>query len=149
MRGLPGLAALGVALAAAGCGGGGSKAAGAGRSPAAQVRAYLADFARGDGKAACALLTPEARNGVPSLSNDIRSPDCAGAIRELSRASEPLRAPKVTASAGGDRATAKITSRHPAYQSQVLLRKEGGAWRIAFPPAILQRYKTPPGIPNG
>jgi hypothetical protein len=148
---MPGLVALSVALAATGCGGGGggSEAAGAGRGPAAQGRAYLAAFSRGDGKAACALLTPEARNGVPSLSDDIHSPDCAGAISELSRASERLRSPKITASAGGDRATAKITSRRPGYQSQVLLRKEGDVWRIAFPPAIVQRYKSPPGIPNG
>ena len=147
MRGLPALVALGLVLTAAGCGGGGASRAA--RTPEAQVRAYLAAFARGDGKAACALLTPEAQNGVPSLSDDLRSPDCPGAIAELSRTSERIRAPKVAVFVGGDRATAKITSRRPRYQSQVLLHKENGVWRIAFPPAILQRYKTPPGIPNG
>lgn len=142
-----------AALAAAGCGGGGGgtsqTAASASAGPKDQLRAYLAAFARGDGKAACALLTPEARNGVPSLSNDLKSPDCEGAIAELSRASEHLRAPKISVAVEGDRATAKITNRHPPYQSQALLRREDDGWRIAFPPALLQRYQTPPGIRSG
>jgi hypothetical protein len=150
MRRLPVLASgAALLLGVTGCGGGdGSEDAASNRGPEAQVRSYLAAFARGDGKAACALLTPEARNGVPSLSDDLRSPDCAGAIAELSRASERLHAPKVTVSAGGDRAVAKVTSRRPRYQSDVLLRREDGVWRIAFPPAIIQRFKTPPGIPS-
>ena len=152
MRGLPQVAiAPALLLLISGCGGGGdsdartSSAAG----PAAQVRSYLAAFARGDGKAACALLTPEARNGVPSLSDDLTSPDCEGAIAELSRTSERLRAPRVSVSVDGDRATARITNRRPPYQSQVLLRKEDDGWRIAFPPAILQHFKSPPGIKSG
>lgn len=150
MRGLPRLAAFGLAVAIAGCGGGGRpEAARSPGGPADQVRAYLAAFAQGDGEAACALLTPDARDGVPSLSDDIRSPDCPGAIRELSRASARLHAPKVAVSVNGDRAVANVTSRRPRYQSQVLLRRQGGEWRIAFPPAILERYKTPPGIPYG
>jgi hypothetical protein len=148
MRRLPQVAIGAVlVLVAAGCGGGdNSHANGSPAGPKDQVLAYLAAFSRGDGKAACALLTPVARDGVPSLSDDLRSPDCEGAIAELSRSSEHLRAPHVSVTVDGDRATARITNKRPAYQSQVLLRKGGDGWRIAFPPAILQRYKTPPGI---
>ena len=150
MRGLPHLAvALALVLVVAGCGGGGSDGTGSGPTPKDQIHAYLAAFARGDGKAACALLTPEAKNGVPSLSDDLKSPDCEGAIGELSRASERLRAPRISVSTEGDIATGKITNRRPPYQSDVLLRREDDGWRIAFPPALLQRFKSPPGIPNG
>jgi hypothetical protein len=148
MRRLPQVAiGLAFLLLVAGCGDGdSSQATGSTRGPKDQLRAYLAAFARGDGKAACALLTPEARSGVPSLSDDLESPDCEGAIGELSRASERLRAPRISVTVDGDRATAQITNRRPPYQSQVLLRKGSHGWRIAFPPAILQRYKSPPGI---
>jgi hypothetical protein len=83
---------------------------------------------------------------MPSLSDDLESPDCEGAIGELSRASERLRAPHVSVTVDGDRAIARITSKRPSYQSQVLLRKGEDGWRIAFPPAILQKFKSPPGI---
>jgi len=151
MLGLPKVAlALALVLAVAGCGGGGgSDATGSAPTPKDQIRAYLAAFARGDGKAACALLTPEAKNGVPSLSDDLKSPDCEGAIGELARTSERLRAPRISVSIEGDMATAKITNSRPPYQSDVLLRREDDGWRIAFPPALLQRFKSPPGIPNG
>lgn len=151
MRGLPGVAVpFALVLAVAGCGGGGSShSTSAAAGPKDQVRAYLAAFSRGDGKAACALLTPEAKSGVPSLSNDLKSPDCEGAIAELASRSERLRAPRISVSVEGDRATAKITNRHPPYQSQVLLRKENDGWRIAFPPALLEQFKSPPGIRQG
>jgi hypothetical protein len=151
VRGLPQIATVVLAWAAvAGCGGGGdgrgSKTGGA--SAKQQVTEYLAAFNRGDGPAACALLTPRARAGVPHLSNRIEAPDCEGAIRELARTSEHLRAPTITVREQGKRAVAKIKSRRPPFQSDVLLDKEGDGWRIAYPPAILERYKTPPGIPS-
>jgi hypothetical protein len=141
------LSAVLLLAAAAGCGGGGSSG-GAESGPEKQVRAYLAAFARGDGRAACGLLTPQARAGVPHLSEDIRSPDCERAIRELARTSERLPSPSVSVDVNGDRATAKIANTKPPYQSQALLEKADGRWRIAFPPAVLQRYKSPPGIPS-
>jgi hypothetical protein len=149
MRGLPRLIAplLVLAAVAAGCGGGESDGA-AGSTPGSQVRAYLAAFERGDGRAACALLTPEARAGVPHLSDDIEAPDCEHAIRELARTTERLRSPRISVDVQGERATARIASTRPPYQSQALLREQNGSWRIAFPPAVLQRYKTPPGIPS-
>jgi hypothetical protein len=147
VRRLPQVAALLFAVAAAGCGGADREHADD-AAPRDKLHAYLDAFARGDGAAACALLTPEARRGVPGLSDEIESPDCEGAIRELARASVRLRAPRITVSVEGDSATGRIESKRPAYESQVLLRKEGGTWKIAFPPAILEKFKSPPGIPS-
>jgi hypothetical protein len=115
-------------------------------SPRKQVLLYLAAFNRGDGKAACSMLTPQAQAGVPHLSNKLTAPDCAGAIKELSHLSEPLRAPTVTVREQGDQAVAKVRNKRPPYQSDVLLDKQGGGWLIAYPPAVLERYKSPPGI---
>jgi hypothetical protein len=133
----------------AGCGGGGerSKPAGA-SSPKEQITKYLVAFNRGDGPAACAVLTPPARAGVPHLSDQIQSPDCEGAIRELSRKSEHLPAPRISVRLQGDRAIGSIKNARPPYQSDVLLTRQDGEWRIAYPPALLERYKTPPGIPS-
>lgn len=151
MPGLPRVAVfLLAALGATGCGGGdggGSKQVG-GSSPQEQITKYLIAFNRGDGPSACAALTPQARAGVPLLSNEIKSPDCEGAIRELSRTSEHLRAPRVSVRVQGDRAVGTISNKQPPFQSDVLLTKQDGEWRIAYPPALLERYRTPPGIPS-
>jgi hypothetical protein len=151
VRGLPRVATVLLASAVVlGCGGGdggGPRQAG-GPSAKQQLTEYLAAFNRGDGRAACALLTPRAQAGVPHLSNRISAPDCEGAIRELARTSEHLRAPRITVREHGKRAIAKIASKHPPFQSDVLLYKEGDGWRIAYPPALLERYRTPPGIPS-
>jgi hypothetical protein len=149
--GLPRVAVLLLAsFGAAGCGGadgGASKLVG-GSSPKAQISNYLVAFNRGDGPSACAALTPTARAGVPHLSNRIKAPDCEGAILELSQTSEHLRTPRVSVRVQGDRAIATIKSTRPPYQSDVLLTRQDGEWRIAYPPALLERYKTPPGIPS-
>ena len=142
---------LAVAMVAGGCGDNGSSG-GSSRtdevSAKQQVANYFAAFNRGDGAAACGLLTPQAEAGVPSLSDRVESPDCEGAIRELSRVSEHLRSPQVAVKVTGERAIAKIRNRRPPYQSDVLLQKGDDGWRIAFPPAVLERYTTPPGIPS-
>jgi hypothetical protein len=148
--GLPRAAVLLLAaLGAAGCGGGGGGAKQAGdASPKAAIVKYLLAFNRGDGSSACSALTPQARAGVPHLSDKLTAPDCEGAIRELSRVSEHLRAPRVSVRLQGDRAIAKIKNTEPPYQSDVLLTRQDGGWRIAYPPAVLERYKSPPGIPS-
>jgi hypothetical protein len=132
-----------AAIAVAGCG---SSSKAGSSSPRQQVVQYLAAFKRGDGKAACALLTPQARANVPSLSEKLAATDCEGAIKELSQLSEPLRAPTITIRRQGDQAVARIRNRRPPYQSDVLLDNTGGGWQIAYPPALLERYKSPPGI---
>jgi hypothetical protein len=141
-----------VALATGGCGGGDADTTNSGRADAAvaeqRVRDYFAAFGRGDGPAACALLTPQARAGVRSLSDRITAPDCAGAVRELARVSARLRSPRITVEVNGGQAVAKVRNRRPPYESEVLLREQDGAWLIAFPPALLERFRTPPGIPS-
>jgi hypothetical protein len=142
---------LATTLAIAGCGGGGSGGRSRsleGVSAKRQLTSYLKAFNRGDGVSACALLTPQAQAGVPHLSNSVKAPDCEGAIKELARISERLRSPQISVRVTGKRAIAKITNKHPPYQSDVALSKLDGGWRIAFPPAVLERYKTPPGIPS-
>jgi hypothetical protein len=153
VRGLPQVAALLLAAGAVagGCGGGGD---GSAREPddvavKNQVTAYLAAFNRGDGRTACALLTAEARTGVPSLADEIQAPDCEGAIRELARISAHVRSPRISVEVGGDRATAHVVGKRPPYRSDILLHRDGERWLIAFPPALLERYRTPPGIPSG
>ena len=154
MPGLPrvtAVAAVAIALGAGGCGRGddsGGSAAGDGASAKQQLSAYFTAFNRGDGAAACALLTAEAQAGVRSLSDRISAPDCEGAIAELSRIGEHIRAPRIAVDVNGERAVAKVTSRRPAYRSDALLVKQEGAWRIAYPPALLERYTSPPGIPD-
>ena len=153
MRGLPqvAIALLAAGAAVSGCGGGGDTG-GSGSpeaaSPQAQLTAYLAAFNRGDGQAACALLTDQAKAGVPHLSDRIKAPDCEGAIRELSRRGEHIRSPKISVSVDGRRAVARIRDRRPPYQSDVPLQEQHGEWRIAYPPALLERFKAPPGIPS-
>ena len=151
MPGLPRVAVLILAFCAAGCGGGGDGGGskqGGDSSPKAQITKYLFAFNRGDGPSACAALTPQARAGVSHLSDRIKAPGCEGAIQELSRTSEHLRAPRVSVRILGDRAIAKIRNTQPPYQSDVLLTRQDGKWWIAYPPALLERYKTPPGIPS-
>jgi hypothetical protein len=154
VRGLSRVAALALAagVAAGGCGGDDrapeSSTKDSAKESAQQVADYLAAFGRGDGASACALLTPQAAAGVRSLSDEIDAPDCEGAIAELARIAERIRAPRISVSVNGERAVAKVTSKRPPYRTEVLLTKQDGEWRLAVPPAILQRYSTPPGIPD-
>jgi hypothetical protein len=152
MRGLPQVAILLVAGAVAGgCGSshGSSDSSRPGEASArAQVAAYLSAFNRGDGRSACSLLSAQAKAGVPHLSGLIHAPDCAGAIRELSRISEHIRSPRISVRVQGTLATAKVRSKRPPYQSDVPLSEEDGAWQIDYPPALVERFKTPPGIPS-
>jgi hypothetical protein len=152
MRGLPQVAILLVVGAVTGGCGGRHDSHDSSRpdeaAARAQVAAYLSAFNRGDGRSVCSLLTSQAKAGVPHLSDRIHAPDCAGAIRELSRVSEHVRSPHISVRVHGTRATAKVRSKRPPYQSDVLLRAEDGGWQIAFPPALVERFKTPPGIPS-
>ena len=91
------------------------------------------------------MLTPQAAAGVPHLSDKLTSPDCEGAIKELSHLSEPLPAPTVTVREQGNQAVAVIRNRRPAYESQTLLDRRGNGWLIAFPPALLERYRKTGG----
>jgi hypothetical protein len=110
---------------------------------------YLTAFYRGDGEAACALLTPNGNAGLRTESLRTGSPSCPDTIKELSSTSRRLRSPRVGVQVKGNRATATIRSRRPAYDSGALLEKSDGKWLIAYPPGLLQKYVGKGGVKPG
>jgi hypothetical protein len=114
-----------------------------------QLAAYLAAFYRGDGEAACALLTSQGQAGLRTESLRATSPGCADTVRELSRTSRRLRSPRIGVQVKGDRATATVRATHPSYQSGALLEKQDGKWLIAYPPGLLQKYVGKGGVKPG
>jgi hypothetical protein len=134
----------------AGCGGdedASSRSAAGTTDPQVLVTRYFTALARGDGTAVCGLLTVAAQREMTQLPEGERARSCEGAVAQLGRESLPVRHPRLQDfRASGPTATARITSKDPPYDSGVLLREEGGGWRIAYPPAVLSRFRTPPGI---
>jgi hypothetical protein len=123
-----------------------SSSAGA-ADPQALVTRYFAALAGGDGTTACGLLTAAAGQEMTQLPEGERAGSCEEAAAQLARESLPVRRPRLQdLRVSGPTATAQITSKDPPYDSGVLLRREGGRWKIAYPPAVLSRFKTPPGI---
>ena len=111
------------------------------------VRQYFAAFARGDADAACALMTKVAQRGTQQLPPGERADSCEGATKELRRDAIVVSRPQVRdLRISGDTATARVTSKDPPYDSAVLLRRDDGGWRIAFPVAVVSKLEGPPGI---
>jgi len=148
------LRAIGVALVAsaalASCGDGQDEtSATAATSDDAEVvvRRYFAAFARGDARAACALMTKVAQRGMQQLPPGERADSCEAATRELRRDALVASRPQIRdLRISGDTATARVTSKDPPYDSGVVLRRDDGGWRIAFPLAVVSRLEGPPGI---
>ena len=151
-------AALLAAMALAGCGGddpgsGDSStepdSGSAQREVRGAVRAYVSALANGDPDAACAVLTDRAKAAIGDfLPSTDRSRRCEEAARRLARRSVPLRRVTVEdVSLMGGIATARITSRRPAYESSVQLSNEEGGWKLNYPPGVVERSKAPPGVP--
>lgn len=151
------LRALGLALvvsaALASCGdeqrGGQDSATGSvagGSDPEAVVDRYFAALARGDAPVVCGLLTPAGRQALRQLPEGERPASCEAAAKRLAREALPIRQLRLRDfQASGRTATARITSNRPSYDSGVLLEMDEG-WRIAYPPAVLSKFDTPPGI---
>ena len=111
------------------------------------VRRYFAAFARGDADAACALMTEVAQRGMQQLPAGERADSCEQATRELRRDALVVPRPQVRdLRISGSTATARVTSKDPPYDSGVVLRRDDGGWRIAFPLAVVSRFEGPPGI---
>jgi hypothetical protein len=147
-----------VAVALAGCGGDddGSgdtttdpRPGSAQRDVRAAVDEYVAALAGGDPAAMCAVLTDRAKAAVKEfLPSTDTSAGCEDVARRLARRSVPLRRVKVDRiSVSGQVATARINSRRPAYESEVQLTNEDGGWKISYPPGVLEKFSTPPGVP--
>jgi len=135
-----------------GCGGGddgetpGSGAATA--DPQTLVTRYFEALGDGDGAIACSLLTEPAQEELIQLPEGERAGSCEQAVAQLAQATTlRVRSPRLRdLRVSGQTATATITSRRPQYSSGVLLRREGGGWKIGYPPAVLSRFTSPPGI---
>ncbi len=147
-----------AALVLAGCGGddpGAGATATEPRPGAAQrdVRAavdeYVDALAGDDPAAMCEVLTDRAKAAVKGfLPSTDSSAGCPEVARKLARQSVPLRRVKVDRiSVSGRVATARINSRRPAYESAVQLINEDGGWKISYPPGVVEKFRTPPGVP--
>ena len=113
------------------------------------VESYLAALADGSGGSVCRSLTEQGREALTSfLPSDQESLPCDQAAKRVARISAPLRRPRVESiSVSGSRATARVRSSKPVYDSGVLLARVNGAWLIAFPPGLLEKLSGPPGVP--
>ena len=148
------LRAVGVALVAAAalvsCGEDQDEPAGTGASggdPELVVRRYFTAFTRGDARAACGLMTEVAQRGMQQLPEGERAHSCEAATRLLTRNTLAVSRPEVRdLQISGRTATARVTSKDPPYDSGVMLSRDGGGWKIAFPLAVVSRFKGPPGI---
>ena len=110
------------------------------------VERYFAALARGDARVVCGLLTSAGKQALMQLPEGERPESCEAAVRELARDTLPIRQLQLQDfQASGRTATARITSKRPRYESDVLLEMDEG-WRIAYPPAALSTFDTPPGI---
>jgi hypothetical protein len=115
--------------------------------PQALVTRYFAALAEGDGATACGLLTDAAQQEMKQLPEGERAGSCEQSVAQLARDSLRIRRPRLRdLRVSGQTATGRITSKDPPYESGVLLRREDGGWKIAYPPAVLSRFRTPPGI---
>jgi hypothetical protein len=118
-----------VAVALAGCGGGGSDDA------KSAIKDYLNAFVSGDGAKACSLMTDQTRQQfVTQVKPITKTTDCAKAITALRTAAGPtvMNALKKTeikdVKVNGNTATATLKSGSSA--STTRLQKEGGQWKV-------------------
>jgi hypothetical protein len=111
------------------------------------VLQYFAAFARGDARAACALMTKVAQRGVQQLPEGERAHSCEQATAQLKRDTIAVARPRVQdVRISGRTATARVTSKTPPFDSGVILRRDRRGWKIAFPLAVVSRFDSPPGI---
>jgi hypothetical protein len=133
-----------------GCGGDDGETPGSGAAtadPQTLVTRYFEALGEGDGALACGLLTEAAQEEMIQLPEGERAGSCEEAVAQLAKTTLRVRSPRLRdLRPSGQTATATITSRRPQYSSGVLLRREGGGWKIAYPPAVLSRFTSPPGI---
>ena len=102
------------------------------------VETYIGAFARGDGKAACDLLTDGARQAVAGVSSRVGAEDCVQAFkrtRELGgaqvvRTARRIKVRKVRI----DGATATVELRAGPQDSVAQLEHVGDSWKISSLP---------------
>ena len=121
---LPALLACAVALALAGCGGGGKTSA-----DVAQIRSVVTQFATADDAHACALLSPDALVHLYGFRKPVDAARASCVRRSAEFRGEPV---KITQVAVIDATTAHAIALNPAgdVTYTVTLRRFGPAWRI-------------------
>ena len=113
---------------------------------AGQVKGYYAALQAGDGRAACRLLTRQAAKSFEAVVTGRVSPDCETNIEMLSRLSGLRGSPEVTGvQTMGNQATAHVAFEDPPLESDVLLTRVRGAWRLAQLPAFVERTTSAGG----
>lgn len=134
-------------LAGGGCGNeSGSDGTASSAAIAGQVKLYYTALERGDGKVACSLLTRKAAKGFEAVVTGRVSADCETNIETLSRVSGLRGTPQVTGvQSTGNQATAHVVFEDPPLESDVLLVRERGAWRLAQLPAFVERGASATG----
>jgi hypothetical protein len=123
--------ALGVGLAATGCG---ASSLGGGSTPTATVKAYLAAIGNGDGGTACKMMTSSLQTRALSSahSQGIKAGDCPALFSQFKvhlssrQRSEFLNAKIASVSQTSDTATVTVVGG----SSQPTLVKNGGRWFI-------------------
>ena len=113
------------------------------------VKEYVDALAGADPAGACEVLTDRAKAAIKEfLPSTDTSATCEEVAKRLARQSVPLRRVKVDRiSVSGRVATARISSRRPSYESSVQLSNEDGGWKVSYPPGVVEKFKTPPGVP--
>ena len=128
-----------VCLIPAGCGGEDAEPRPGSTTVTGQVLRYYAALARGNGEAACDVLTEQAAGGFEAVLSGPVSPECEANIEALSRVSVLEGRPRVTrVKRVGEQATAHVTFENPRLESDVVLAREDDVWKLSQLPAVLE-----------
>jgi hypothetical protein len=104
-----------------------------------QVKQYFTALESNDGKTACRLLTEDAAQSFEAVITGRVSKNCEANIETISRRSGLRGIPEVTrVQRTGEQATAHLVFEDPAFETDVVLLREGGAWRFAQLPAVVE-----------
>lgn len=125
-------------LVAGGCGGDNGEDRSSGVI-ADQVTRYFTALERGDGETACRLLTEGAAESFEAVITGGISKNCEANIETLSRRSGLRGIPEVTrVQRSGKHTTAHVVFADPPFETDVILVREGGSWRFAQLPAVVE-----------
>lgn len=131
--------ALLASIAQPGCGSDGGESSGDGASVTTQVKRFYAALAQRDGETACGLLTDKAAGGFEAVLSGRVERDCAANIETLARRSILRGAPEVTLVSRGEKtAAAHVAFDEPPLESDVLLAREDGSWKLVQIPAVVE-----------
>jgi hypothetical protein len=138
--------ALSACMALGACGGG-SDSGSRGATVTEQVTRYFAAIAAGDGQAACDRLARRAQAAFEQVLEGPVSTDCRKNMQMLSRRSVRVGRPRISGVRVADgHASAHISFRRPDFESDVLLVREDGVWKLAYIAVPPERLPGPPGI---